>query len=439
MKAYLTIIFFLLPLALHAQIITTIAGGGSVTTYIGPATAAEIHSPTAMTFDNNGNLYFAEPLDNLICKIDALGNISIIAGTGIAGYNGDSILAIAAQLNDPSAAICDTQGNIYIADASNHRIRKVDLLTGFITTIAGTGIGGYNGDEILAKTAEINEPTDICFDKKNNLYIADFGNYRVRKIDTSGVITTYAGTGDTGTSGDGGAATTAKFMYLKGLTSDDTGNIYIADWTGGTIRKINNAGIINTIAGVTETTTYSGDGMIATSANFAPIKIRINKSGVLFIADFPNNRVRAVDNFGIIHTVAGNGICCYSGDNGNADTSELGQPGGVELDSCGNLYISQVNNPRIRKVALNPACWPESVETPAKPTSITLYPNPTSSTVIITAPVPINNVTITNTLGQQVYTHTFTASKAQIDISHLPQGIYIVRVNDAFVQKLVKE
>ena len=439
MKKRLSIIIFLLPIITHAQIITLFAGGG--TSGLGDgglATSAQVPDPVGGTFDRYGNYYCAEGDANRIRKVNNVNIITTIAGNGAGGFTQDSIEATDAELNLPWAVKIDSADNVYICDGGNNRVRKVDAITGVITTFAGTGVAGYGGDNGSATTALLNDPQDICFDKQGNLYIADQSNNRIRKIDMSGVITTIAGTGTPGFTGDNAAATAAELRSPQGLAIDDTGNLYIAG--GNVVRKVNTSGIITTVAGVDGMFVYSGDGIPATNAPMYPIKIAIDPLGQLIIADYSNDRVFRVDLTGIIYTIAGNGIAGHSGDNGPATDAEFDYPAGLTFDSCGNLYITDVGGGgRIRKVSLNPACWPEAVENTIKTTAVNIYPNPTYSTITITAPTLINNVTITNMLSQQVYAHSYSTSKAEIDVSNLPQGVYTVRVNDTYVQKLVKE
>ncbi len=321
------------------------------------------------------------------------------------------------------------------------------MSTGIITTIAGnlspccTSVGSYNGDGEIATLSTLSFPSDICFDKNGNLYIADKANYRVRKVDTFGVITTYAGNGTSGDGGDGGPAISAQFVGITGLAIDDTGNIYIADWDGGKIRKVNTSGIISTFAG-TGSHTYSGDNIPAITANIGPVKIAFNNIGELFIADDPNNRIRMIDVSGIIHTVAGNGNCCYGGDIGPADSAELGQPGGIVLDACGNLYISQIDSPRIRKVSFNPSCLPLKVPETTT-TQITIYPNPATSEIYIDNLKAESNYALFNVTGNIEQRGTLKKGNNSIAIQTIPTGIYLLELTDEegkrTIKKIVKE
>jgi RHS repeat-associated protein len=275
--------------------------------------------------------------------------ITTIAGNGTYGYSGDGGPATDAALYNPHGVAVDAVGNIYIADWINHRIRKVDT-SGIITTVAGNGTEGYSGDGGPATEAALNRPACLDVDATGNLYIADQNNHRVRKVDTSGIITTVAGNGVQGYSGDDGPATEAEMNLPVGVDVDALGNLYIVEHYGHRIRKVDAGGIITTVAG-TGNGGYNGDGISATEARiFFPEDVVLDDAGNLYIADFINDRIRKVDTSGIITTVAGNGTGGYSGDGGPATEAMLQGPAGVELDSAGNLYIACFQGNRIRKV-----------------------------------------------------------------------------------------
>ncbi len=316
----------------------------------GAATAALLYGPIGVAVDGAGNVYFADSFTR-IRKVDAsTGNISTVAGTGTAGDSGDGGAATAAQLNHPLGVAVDAAGNLYIADLVNHRIRKVDTSTGIISTVAGTGTAGYSGDGAAAAEAQLSHPWDVTADGSGNLYIADALNHRIRKVDTAGVITTIAGTGAQSYGGDGGAATSAQINYPHGVAADSSGNLYIAE--GNRIRKVDaSTGNITTVAG-TGTQGYSGDGGAATAAQInGATGVAADGSGNLYIADYNNQRIRKVDaSTGIISTVAGIGAFGYSGDGAAATAAQLFHPWDVTVDGAGNLYITDSYNGRIRKV-----------------------------------------------------------------------------------------
>jgi len=343
------------------RIITTAAGNGQAT-YSGdngPATKAGLASPMGAAFDNAGNMYIADSGSSRIRKVDTNGTITTIAGKGYFAYSGDNGPAVQAGLGSPSGVAVDNAGNIYIADAGNNRIRKVDA-GGIITTIAGSGNWGSNvfsGDNGPAVQAGLNYPTGVAIDSVGNIYIADAGNSRIRKVDPSGIITTYAGTGQQyqSASGDGGPATQAMIYQPHGVAVDSAGNIYIADTFNYRIRKVDTSGIITTIAGNGQWT-YSGDNGPATEASFSwPYGVAVDRIGNVFLTDYYNSRIRMVDTGGIITTVAGNGNWGsngFRGDGGLATHASLGMPMGVATDANGGIYIADTHNYRIRKFSL---------------------------------------------------------------------------------------
>jgi sugar lactone lactonase YvrE len=275
--------------------------------------------------------------------------ITTIAGNGIPGYSGDGGAATLAELNRADNVAMDRSGNIYISDAGNNCIRRINP-TGIITTIAGSGTAGYSGDGGPATLAHLNNPVDLVVDTIGNIYFADYSNNAIRKINASGVISTIAGNGTAGYAGDGVAATIAELNGPQGIVFDNAGNLYIGDQLNNRVRKVNTAGIISTIAG-NGVGAYSGDGMAATASEvYNPDYLAIDAYGSIYICDNANQRIRKINTSGIISTVAGTGISGYSGDGIAATASEISWPGGIKVDNSGNLYIADCYNSRIRKV-----------------------------------------------------------------------------------------
>ena len=277
--------------------------------------------------------------------------INTVAGIGIEGYSGDGGPATESKIS--AVGMCaDRYGNVYIADTFNNRIRKVSS-NGIITTIAGNGVSGYSGDGGLATNARLNFPWDVCIDIHNNIYICEQGNCVIRKIDTSGIITTIAGNGVFGYSGDGGLATNAKLNTPQGVAIDSSGNIYIADTSNNRIRKVDTGGIITTIAG-NGVKGYSGDGGQATLAKISLnyeifSNISFDMYGTLYIADTDNNRIRKVDISGIITTIAGDGTPAFSGDGGLSVNSQIKYPNGITVSPNNTIYFLD-NLSRVRKL-----------------------------------------------------------------------------------------
>ncbi len=275
-------------------VVTTIAGNGSAihSGDGGPATAAGIAGPTAIKMHGT-DLYIAEVYSSYVRKVDAAGNISTVAGNGVSGSTGDGGPATNASISSPNGIWVDAPGNIYICDQYTHHIRKVNS-AGIISTIAGSGGSGYTGDGGAATLATMTRPDNVCVDVSGNVYFSDFDNNVVRKVSTTGIITTYAGNGIGGFSGDGGQATAAKLHGAANIQFDLSGNCYIADATNNRIRKITPAGIISTIAG-TGTAGFSGDGGPALSAQLNNVNLTCPDAyGNIYVGDMFNNRLRKI-------------------------------------------------------------------------------------------------------------------------------------------------
>jgi len=340
--------------AAWAQQVTTIAGNGTAGFLgdSGPAAQAEINNAVYVATDSSGNLYIADLNNNRIRRVDSKGIITTVAGNGAGGFSGDGGPATKAALNGPSGVCTDTAGNLFINDLSNYRIRKVDT-SGIITTVAGNGVKASTGDGNPATQASMYLPIRCVVDSLGNLYVADQGGHKIRKIDPSGIISTVAGTGaDVGFvadfSGDGGPATEADLNQPTAVTVDGAGNIYIADQFNQRIRKVDNSGIITTIAG-TGMAGFSGDGGPAISANLNyPGGLVVDQNGDLYFCDPGNNRIRKISN-GTITTVAGTGAPGFA--DGLVNMAEFNNLFGMAIDGAGNLYIADINNNRIREVS----------------------------------------------------------------------------------------
>ena len=353
LAAALLLIAFALPLIPAAEAQT----GWTITTFAGrpafvdggPATAARLTSPYGVAVDGAGNLYIADVSNHRIRKVDSTGTITTIAGTGELGFSGDGGPAVEAELYNPRGVAVDGAGNLYIAESGNERIRKVDS-TGTITTIAGTGERGFSGDGGPAVEAELYNPYGVAVDGAGNLYIADYSNHRIRKVDSTGTITTVAGTGQYGFSEDGVPATAVRLAFPRGVAVDGAGNLYIADTSNDRIRKVDSTGTITTIAG-TGRFGFSGDGGLAVGAElYNPAGVAVDGAGNLYIADTFNHRIRKVDSTGTITTIAGTWERGFSGDGGPATAARLAFPRGVAVDGAGNVYIAAYGNKRIRKL-----------------------------------------------------------------------------------------
>lgn len=354
---------FLRKLSLATSTITVVAGNGSasVAGIGGLAINARLDRPAEIIFDQLGNLYFSDTSESQVFKIDiSTGVITLVAGNGIYSYTGDGKQATSAGLHIPIGIIFDAKGNLFIADQQNHVVRKVNASTGVISTVAGQGINGYTGDGKLATTLLLSYPCGLAIDQSGNLLIADQGNNRIRKVDAStGIMTTIAGTGTAGFSGDGGIATKANLNGPSDFSLDASGNIYFNDEFNYRVRKIDaTTGVISTIAGVGKIGD-SGDGGAALSAKIKPSGMFLDKNNNVYLVEMDYHKVRMVDAItGIITTTIGNGTAGFSGDQGPAISAEINQPGSGNVDSYGNIYISDGGNHRIRKVILQSATIP---------------------------------------------------------------------------------
>jgi hypothetical protein len=335
---------------LPGNIITTVAGGGIGDT--GAANHASLNYPFGLATDAHGSLFVADTHNNRIRKVNAEGIVTTVAGNRNQNYSGDGGVATGAGFNNPFGVGIDARNNLFIADTDNNRIRIVGT-NGIVTTVAGNGISGYAGDGGIATSAHLNSPVGVALDTHGNLFIADTDNNRIRMINANGIIATVAGNGTSGYSGDGGMATNASLNNPVSITVDPFDNLYIADSGNNCIRRVNVSGVIGTVAG-NRTSGYSGDGESATNATLNnPSGVVVDANANLFIADTYNQRVRMVNTNGTIITIAGDGIQGYSGDDGAATNASLYYPSGIAIDLQGNLMIADLDNNRIRKVDPN--------------------------------------------------------------------------------------
>jgi gliding motility-associated-like protein len=342
MRVVVFFIFFLFHFSISAQIITTVAGNGTYEAYSGdggPATQAQLAWPSGIVMDNSGNLFIADMDNNIIRKVDASGIITTYAGTpGAYGYAGDGGPATNALLYHPGRLTLDNSGNLIVVDQNAVAIRKITP-AGIITSLCPATDIGFAGDGGPLSSALFRQITAIAFDNAGNMYISDYGNNRIRKVDASGIINTIAGTGQTGYTGDGGLAINATFNSPQGVLVDAFGNLLVIDYGNNCIRKINPSGVISTYAG-NGTQGYSGDGGLAVNAQLNhPWFAALDASGNLYVSDVLNNVVRKIDPSGIITTFAGNATFKYTGDGGIATQAGMPEPAGICTDALGNVYI----------------------------------------------------------------------------------------------------
>jgi len=445
------------PFALRlppAGIINTIVGNGTQG-FLGSgrsALGAEMNGPTGVAVDGAGNVYIADAQNNVIRKVTAsTGVIAIVAGNGTAGYSGDGGAAIRAQLYAPTGVALDAAGNIYVADTNNNVIREVNIITGNITSVAGTGVAGYSGDGGVATNAQLNSPTGIAIDAAGNIYIADAQNNAIREVNVlNGNILTVAGNSTGGDSGDGGPAKSAKLNFPLSVAVDGAGNIYIADTLNERIRKVSaSTGIIAVFAGK-GAWGYAGDGAAAVNAEFSnPTGLSVDVAGNVYIADIGNSVIREVTaSTQVIATVAGNGTWGYSGDGGPAISAQLGidHVDGIAVDAFGNIYIADADNNVIRAVGavkMTPivtlSASPSVVPSGAVTSTLTASVSSGTGTVTfsngqgwISGALPVSNGIATASLdnaGWAVGTYTITASYSGDNLDNVAIGVTTLAVN----------
>lgn len=432
-------IFLFLPLYSSAQVILTVAGTGETgyTGNGGAATEARLESPSGVTLDQSGNLYICQ--SGGVRKVSPAygGIITAVAGSGVSGFDGDGGPAYFAKVNGVYDVAVDMHGNVYLADAGNDRIRKVTV-DGIINTIAGNGTPGYNGDGIAATAAQLNSPYGIVVDNTGNVYFTERKNRRVRKIDTAGIITTIGGTGSKGFSGDGGLADTARLHNPLAIAFDKNGILYFSDSTR--IRRIDASGIISTVAGVA-TFGYSGDGGLATAAEIVPSAISFDTSGNMFIAESSNDRIRKVNSEGIITTIAGTGLGLFNGEGIHPLMANVGAPSGIAVSPSGEIFFGDMTNDRARMISYTLGQTGKYIATGP---GMTITPNPCCNNCIMSIQAPMSEgaeISITDITGGEVYAAKLPgrAAKVSIEVSDWAKGTYLVQVTNKGERVLVEK
>jgi NHL repeat-containing protein len=332
--------------------VTTVLGNGSgnYSGDGGTSTSAQATDPNALGMDAAGNVYFSD-LGSVREINVSTGIVSTVAGNQHTGYSGDGGQALAASLSGITSIVFDKAGDMILADYANNRIRMVNKATGIITTVAGGGTG-ILGDGGPATSATLIYPYGVCVDKNDNIYITDDG-LRIRKVDaTTGIITTFAGTGNAGFNGDGGPATSALINGASDLSFDTNGDLIFTDFQNSRVRKVSTSGVITTIGG-NGSNAYNGDGGPATSAAFSqPINMTVDNNNNVYVADRAANVIRKIDaSSGIISTLAGTGTAGFA--DGKISVASFSGPSGIRINSAGNIYVADRYNFRIRKITLN--------------------------------------------------------------------------------------
>ncbi len=321
----------------------------------GLATQARLNQPFDVAFDVHGHVFVSDTFNHRIRKIDRQsGRIQTVAGSGVRGDSGDGGPALEAKLNEPYGIVLDPAGNLFFADRLNFKIRRVDLASGMISTVAGTGAPAHSGDGGPARLAGLVEPNGVALDREGrSLFIADVGAHRIRKVDlTTGLITTFAGTGRPRHEGDGGPAAQASIWGARAVDVGADGTVYIVEREGNCVRAVDpGTSVITTVAG-TGARGYSGDGGPALLATFnGPKEIAVDRTGNLLVVDTENHAIRFIDaRSKIIRTLAGTGQAGGDGDGGPAARARLNRPHGVAVAPAGDVWIADTNNHRIRVV-----------------------------------------------------------------------------------------
>lgn len=316
----------------------------------GPAVAAKLFRPQGVAVDKSGAVFVADSGNHRVRRIDPEGRISTLAGTGEAGYGGDGCPAAEAELNEPCGIAADGAGSVYVCDSKNHRIRRIDA-KGMIATVAGTGTPGHGGDGGPAIEAMLHWPALVATDERGNVYVGDRNNERVRKIDADGIITTVVGTGQPGYAGDRGPADRAQLSQPSGVAVDGAGNLYVADTENGRVRRIDSAGTITTFAGG-GSALHNGDRGPADKARIGTVHgLSVDASGNVYFSDSFHHRVRRFLPGGRITTIAGTGKAGYAGDGGAAHEAQISHPTGVAADANGNVYVADTGNQRVRRIS----------------------------------------------------------------------------------------
>jgi len=438
--------------AQYVQTIFTLAGDGLPGFYGdgGSAPACALDGPLGVAVDSAGNVYIEDYYNNRVRKVvqDLFGGtITTVAGNGTPGYTGDGTIATTAEIV-PHGVALDKHANLFISDQNSSVIRRVDAKTQLISTYAGYNGGyGFSGDGGSARAAKFLDPCGMAVDLKGNLYIADAGNHAIRKVDPSGIITTIAGIGGiSGPAANGYPATAAYLDSPLAVAVDRWGTIYITNYHRNVVQKLDTNNNIWFFAGDTTmgSNGYSGDGGAATLATLNnPKGLAVDTFGNVYIADADNNVIRMVNTSGIISTVVGNGSAGFGGDLGPVNGCNLHNPFGIAVDVFGSIYIADANNQRVRKTY---SSWLGVNKVSSSGEKITVYPNPSSGDVIVAGCNTSDKVLVMDVTGRQVCdTWNVTSAAPQtLPTVALASGVYILQVldrsgNKTQTVKLVKE
>ncbi len=399
----------LLQTPARAQLVTTFAGNLTPGNTDDQGTSASFNWPISLALDKNKNLYVADAENHRIRKITPSGMVSTFAGS-IAGMNDDT--GTAARFNHPLSVALNSVGYVFVADSKNNMIRKI-APDGTVTTVAGTGTAGSaNG---AGNTATFNYPNGLAIDAADNVYVADALNNMIRKITPAGIVSTLAGSTLSGNVND--QDTNARFNYPTGIAVDGTGNLFVADENNHIIRKITAGGLVTTFAGSSNPDNI--DDTATAAAFFSPYGIAIDASNNLYVAEIGNNKIRKITPGRRVSSVAGNGVAGY--DDGIRENATFNNPTGIAVDGTGILFVGDWKNNMIRKIDLTGA----GIFTASPKEQLLLYPNPASDRLSIPTKEG-SAITIYNLLGAKVYEGIATGHITTLSTKAYPAGLYSV-------------
>ena len=400
---------FITTLMSNAQVtVTTLAGSGTFGFDDGTGAAAQFNAPTGVATDAAGNVYVADNYNHSIRKITTMGVVSTLAGSSSPGVtDGTGVLA---RFYYPSGLATDAAGNVYVADTYNNKIRKITP-AGVVSTLAGSTYGFADG---TGAAAQFKSPQAVATDASGNVYVADTANNKIRKITPAGVVSTLAGSTNGYADGTGAAA---KLNGPRGVATDATGNLYVADYYNNKIRKISPVGVVSTLAG--STNGYADGTGAAAQLNY-PIGVATDAADNVYVGDWGNNKIRKITPAGVVSTLAGStrGFA-----DGTAAVAQFNNPAGVATDAAGNVYVADVDNYKIRKITQQLGVAQNEVAS-----KITISPNPAKETITIQTnqEALINNISIYNMLGQLMQVNT--NPNETIDVSGLKTGSYFIKI-----------